>query len=218
MKLNEDKSNYMVFSCSNTEFATRLTMNGNTLDRVEEVKLLGLWITTYLDWEKNTREICKSAYARITMLTKLKYVGVPVEDLIDVYILYIRSALEYCSTVWHSTLTVEQSTNIENVQKLCMKIILGSSYNSYDDSLTRMGLERLSKRRETGCLKFGLKSLLHPVHSQLFPVNPTVLSHPYASSNREHFTVNRAKTESYRMSAVPYIQRMLNAHVKSQRK
>ena len=94
-----------------------------------------------------------------------------------------------------------------------MKIILGSSYNNYDDSLTRLGLERLSKRRESG-----LKSLLHPVHSQLFPVNPTVLSHPYASSNREHFTVNRAKTESYRMSAVPYIQRMLNAHVKSQRK
>ena len=81
MKLNEDKSNYMVFSRSSTEFATRLTMNGNTLDRVEEVKLLGLWITTYLDWEKNTREICKSTYARMIMLTKLKYVGVPEADM-----------------------------------------------------------------------------------------------------------------------------------------
>ena len=49
MKLNEEKSNYMVFSRSNTEFATRMTMNGNTLDRVEEVKLVGVWVTTFLD-------------------------------------------------------------------------------------------------------------------------------------------------------------------------
>ena len=42
MKLNEKKSNYMVFSCSSTEIATRLTLNAQTLDRVEEVKLLGL--------------------------------------------------------------------------------------------------------------------------------------------------------------------------------
>ena len=37
MKLNKDKSSYMVFSRSNTEFSTIITMNGNTLDIVEEV-------------------------------------------------------------------------------------------------------------------------------------------------------------------------------------
>ena len=217
MKLNEEKSHYMIFSRSNTEFATRLTMNNKTLDRTEEVKLVGLWITTYLDWQKNTHEICRKAYARMTMITKLKYVGIPLEDLIDIYILYVRSALEYCSVVWHSTLTKEQSTDIENVQKLCMKIILGREYTSYDDSLIKCGLEKLSTRRESRCLKFGLKSLLHPVHSQLFPVNPHVISAPYGSSSREHFTVNRARTDSYRDSAVPYIQRMLNQYVKNQR-
>ena len=38
MKLNKDKTSYMVFSRSETEFATRLTLNGQTLDRIEEVK------------------------------------------------------------------------------------------------------------------------------------------------------------------------------------
>ena len=127
MKLNEEKSNYMVFSRSNTEFATRMTMNGNTLDRVEEVKLVGVWVTTFLDWDKNTQDMCKRAYARISMLTKLKYVGTPMEDLLDIYILYVRSLLEYCSVVWHSTLTVQQINDIERVQKLCLKIILGSN-------------------------------------------------------------------------------------------
>jgi hypothetical protein len=218
MKLNEEKSNYMVFSRSNTEFATRITMNGNTLDRVEEVKLVGVWITTYLDWEKNTRELCKKAYARLTMLTKLKYVGIPREDLIDVYSLYIRSLLEYCSVVWHSTLTVQQSDNIERVQKLCLKVILGSDYESYDQSLVVCGLEKLNIRRESRCLKFGLKSLLHPKHCNLFPVNPHVLKNTPPAANKEHFQVNWARTDSYRMSTIPYIQRKLNDHVKNQKK
>ena len=108
MQLNEKKSNYMLFTRSNTEVSTRLEMNGQTIDRVEETKLLGVWLSTYLDWTKNTKEMCKKSYARMTMLTKLKYVGVPESDLLEIYILYIRSLLEYCSTVWHSTLQLNK--------------------------------------------------------------------------------------------------------------
>ena len=150
----------------------------------------------------------------MTLLTKLKYVGTSTEDLLDVYNLFIRSILEYCCVVWHSTLTVQQSTNIENVQKLCLKIILGTDYVGYEKSLKICGLEKLETRRESRCLKFGLKSLLHPIHSELFPVNPQVILN---QPSREHFHVNWAKTESYRMSAVPYIQRMLNEYVKKQK-
>ena len=107
----------MVFSRSDSEFATRLTVNGKTLDRVEEVKLVGVWVTTWLDWNRNTSEICRKAFAKLTMITKLKYAGVSMEDLINIYILYIRSTLEYCSVLWHSTLTVEQTQSIERVQK-----------------------------------------------------------------------------------------------------
>ena len=214
MKLNETKTNYMVFSRSETEIATRLTVNSKTIDRIEEIKLVGVWLTTWLDWDKNTREICKKAYARMTMLTKLKYAGVHTDELINIYILYIRSLLEYCSVVWHSTLTAEQTHNIERVQKLCLKIILGSEYEGYDKALECCGLERLTDRRQQKCLNYGLKSLLHPVHSEMFPVNPQLDAQN--TRNQEHFTVNWARTDSYRMSAVPYIQRMLNDYVNNQ--
>ena len=52
MKLNEDKTNYMVFSRSEIKFATRLYLNKKTLDRVEAVKLVGVWVITWLDWQK----------------------------------------------------------------------------------------------------------------------------------------------------------------------
>lgn len=218
MQLNKDKTNYMVFSRSETEFATRLSIDGDTIDRIEEVKLVGVWLTTWLDWEKNTKELCKKAYARLTMLTKLRYVGVPREDLIHIYILYVRSLLEYCSVVWHSTLTAEQGNNLERVQKLCLKIILGEEYCGYDDALEKCGLERLSDRRENKCLNFGLKSLLHPIHSEMFPINPQVLANPHYTRNSEHFVVNMAKSDSYRDSAIPYMQRMLNQYVNNQKR
>ena len=81
------------------------------------------------------------------MLTKLNYVGVPTEDLLKIYILYVRSLLEYCSVVWHSTLTAEQSQKLESVLKVCLKVILVENYTGYKDALEYCGLESLSDRR-----------------------------------------------------------------------
>ena len=214
MKLNEQKSNYMAFSRSNIELATRLSFNSQTLSRIEEVKLLGLGVTTWLNWSKNTDEICKSAYARMTMITKLKYVGTPLHDLIDIYILYIRSLLEYCSVVWHSTLTQSQSSQLEAVQKLSLNIILGDLYTDYQSALDLTGLVSLQERREERCLKLSLKCLVHPIHSDIIPLNPNTQT--ISARHREHFKVNKARTESYRMSAVPYMQRKLNLYVSTQ--
>ena len=67
------------------EFATRLTVNGKLIERTEVTKLYGVWISVDLTWSRNTAEICRKSFSRLSMLTKLKYVGVPIEDLIDVY-------------------------------------------------------------------------------------------------------------------------------------
>ena len=91
MKLNEAKSNYMVFSRSKESFATRLKVNNINLDRLSVTKLLGVWIKEDMSWSRNSQEICKKAYSRLSMITKLKYVGVSKDDLIDIYILFIRS-------------------------------------------------------------------------------------------------------------------------------
>ena len=62
------------------------------------------------------------------MLTKLKYIGVSTEDLIEIYVLFIRSLTEYCATAFHSSLTLEQSRDIERIQKTCLKVILGDNF------------------------------------------------------------------------------------------
>ena len=143
------------------------------------------------------------------MITKLKYVGVPTQDLIDVYILFVRSLLEYCCVSWHSSLTVEQSNHIERIQRNALKVILGSSYQDYDSALESCSLDTLFKRRENRCLTFGLRCLKHSKHKSLFPYNHTSEQN---TRNPNKFKVNFARTSAYKDSAVPYIQNMLNEH------
>ena len=84
MQMNEAKCNYMSFSSSLSKFATRLSINNVLLERTSVTKLLGVWVSDDLSWSRNCKEICIKAYSRLTMLTKLKYVGTSVEDLIDI--------------------------------------------------------------------------------------------------------------------------------------
>ena len=115
-------------------------------------------------------------------------------------------------------LKCRKSTEPEpNVQKVCLKVIMGEEYEGYSSALKKCGLKTLSTRREDRCLQYGLKSLLHPVHSKQFPVNPHILNNIHDTRNSEHFRVNWAKSDSYRMSAIPYIQRQLNDYVRKQK-
>ena len=212
MRLNTAKSNYMIFSRSRQDFATRLHLDGTKLDQVDVTKLLGMWISEDLTWAKNTKEICIKAYSRLSMLTKLKYVGVGIDDLLNIYILFIRSCTEYCSVVFHSSLTAQQSTDLERIQKTCLKVILGDMYVSYVAALEMTGLVTLHERREKRCLDFSLKCLKNPRHSSLFPLNPYYMSQLHEERNREKFTVNFARTDTYKDSTIPYCQRLLNQH------
>ena len=142
------------------------------------------------------------------MLTKLKYAGVSTEDLIEVYILFIRSVVEYCAVVWHSSLTVELRNSLEMIQKTCLKVILDDHYVSYSAALEMCGLTMLFQRREDRCLSFAQKCLKHPSLRNMFPLNPNNTNNKYTS--REVFKVNFARTDTYKDSAIPYLQRRLN--------
>ena len=134
-------------------------------------KVLGVWISEDLSWERNTQEICRKAYSRMSMLTKLKYVRVNTDDLIKIYILFVRSLTEYCSVAYHSTLTVKQADNIERIQKTCLKVILAENYVSYPAALEMCGLETLFQRRENRCLNFAKKCSKPTNNKTIFSTN-----------------------------------------------
>ena len=163
-----------------------------------------------MSWTKNTEDMCKRAYCRMSMLGKLKYVRTSLEDLLLIYKLFIRSILEYCAVVFHSSLTEHQSNMIERVQKICLKILLNPNYEDYPSALKSCKLTPLKIRREERVLAFSKRALKHSKHHTMFPLSEGFLDNPHNLRNHEKFKVNFARTSAYQKSFIPFAQKLLN--------
>ena len=97
-------------------------MENSLLDVTKETKLLGTMISSDLKWRRNTEMIVKKAYQRMIILHKLYSFNVPDKEITTIYILYIRSILEQSCQVWHYSITVEEQTDIERVQKVACTV------------------------------------------------------------------------------------------------
>ena len=73
--------------------------------------------------------------------------------------------------VWHSSLTEQNNTDIERVQKTAVKIIMGDKYKDYENSLKYLKLDSLSERRKKLCLNFAKKCLRNEKTKSFFPLN-----------------------------------------------
>ena len=72
--------------------------------------------------------------------TKLKYVGVTTEELLNSNALFIRSIAEYCSVVHPIFLTHKELNKIEAIQVTCVHVILDVNYVSYATSIEMCAL------------------------------------------------------------------------------
>jgi len=209
MKINENKSELMVFNfCKDYQFSTRLVLEGQVLETVQEKKLLGTIITPDLKWERNTNYIIKRANMRLEILRRISSFGASLSDLKTIYIAYIRGILEQNCTVWHSSLSAEDCQNIERVQKTSLKIILKDGYKSYENALQVLELESLFNRPEILCYNFAKKCLNNPKMKHFFKLKNK--KHQMETRKSEKYQVFKARTDRLKKSSIIYMQKLLN--------
>ena len=205
----------MIFNFTNDyKFTTRLKLNDNNVDVIDQTKLLGSIITDDLKWDKNTSKIVRNANARMELLRKVASFGTNIDDLKTVYILYIRSILEQSATVWHSSLTQENVSDLERVQRSALKVILQDKYKGYERSLAQLGLETLSSRREQMCLAFAQKCTKNKKMKHMFPLSQK--NHQMNTRDEGKYRVYHANTDRLKNSAIIYMQNLLNENEKKQ--
>ena len=112
--------------------------------------------------------------------------------------------------VWHSSLTEQDSEDIERVQKSACKVILKQYYEGYEKAIKILRLEKLEDRRESLCLSFARKCLRNKKVKSMFPLNTNRRS----LRNQNKYSVKFGSTERYRKSAIPYMQNLLNENEK----
>ena len=213
MKINGSKTKTMIFNFTkNHKFTTRLEMNGEQLEVIDSTRLLGTIISNNLSWDENVSAIVRKSNARLELLRKLAPFGVPDEDMKIIYILFIRSLLEQSAPVWHSSLTQENSDDLERIQKSALKIILQQRYKNYSDAMKLLELDTLKQRREQLCLSFALKCLKHPKFKKMFPENQK--EHEMNTRDKEKYKVQFALTKRLQNSPIIYMQKLLNQNEK----
>ena len=211
MVLNKKKSNAMIFNfCKDFQFTSNIKIENEEMEIISKTKLLGVMINDSLTWDDNTKYLVQRANSRLRLLHKLASFSVPFDDLIHIYILYVRSILEQSCQVWHSSLTLENVKDLERIQKNALKIILQEKYENYTNALALTGLKSLIERRKELSLRFAKACLKNNQTNSMFPVNPTSTAYDIHTRHREKFLVTKCNTTRLKNSAIPYMQSLLN--------
>jgi len=161
-----------------------LTLSNSVTERVQTFKLIGVVISSDLSWEPHIKYLLSKIAKRIYCIRLLVRAGVGKADIIGVYVSIIRSDLEYACPVWHPGLSKQQSDDIENIQRRCLKILYPSL--TYSEILAATHLDTLSERRHRLTREFfnEIKNPDHCLNCLLpfrFPI-PDAIRSPYPFS------------------------------------
>ena len=209
MKINTKKTKILPFNLTkNYDFLPQLNFPGHEpLEVIYETKLLGVTLASDLSWWPHVKDITRRATGKLWVLVRFKSLGGSTQQLVQIYQTRVRSTLEFAATVFHSSLSKEQSKTIERVQKKALAIILGNMYNTYESALANLNLERLDARRLMLCQKFAQKCTKSARHSAMFPPNPNF--RPNMRTPKPYFE-RLCHTSRHYNSAVPFLSRILN--------
>jgi hypothetical protein len=212
MVLNPDKTKLLIINFTDShQFQSLLSIPGSssTIELCFETKLLGYWLTTDMKPSKHVQYILKIAYGRLWTVSRLKSAGVNDDDIFHFYSMKIRSVLEYAAPVFTPMLTSQDTSDIERIQKIVLKVILGDRYSSYDSACSLVSTITLEDRRKQLSLKFAMACLKSPQHKHLFKQR---ISTYYKLRKLKSFEVPFCHTERYFSSPIPYLTRLLNEH------
>ena len=199
----------MQFNFSRSQNNCIYSTNDNQVRCVDELNLLGVIISSDLKWNANSNFLVTKCNRKFFMFAKLKSFRANRDDLLRVWVSYLRPICEYAAPLWHSSITVADSSKIERIQKRALRIILGGDYTSYNDALENLKIPSMHQRREKLCLKFANNVLSSPNFRYLLP-DFRVSDRALRSNTRRKVKEIKCNTDRYYYSSTPYLARLIN--------
>ena len=117
------------------------------IELVNSVRLLGVTLTADLKWRPHIDEITAKASQQTYFIILLNRAGVEPHHLVKIYTTLVRYVVEYACQVWHTSLTKQQTKQLESIQRRAMRIIFRNV--TYAEAIVTAGIPTLADRRET---------------------------------------------------------------------
>ena len=209
MIVNSEKTQSICISaCNYYDVSSVVNTEDGTIENTKTLKVLGFVFGDRPNVSEHVNYIVTKFNRCSWSMTHLKRAGIKDQPLIEIYACSLRPVIEFCSVVYHSLLTAEQTMRIERLQKRILKIILGFNL-SYEEMLEKSGLSSLEERRKEAVLKFAVKmSRSERFESRWFP--RWVNEHEVGLRKEKRFIEFHARTSRLYNSQLFHMRRILN--------
>ena len=205
MQLNRTKTKIQPFNFSKKyDFLPEIKVEGQNLEVVYTTKILGVTFSSSMKWDQHIDDLVARARQKVWFIQRLKKIGASRENLVEMYKLFVRQALEFAAPLWSSNLTQQNKNKIERIQAQVSDLILGPNQLSYIERLRELNLCELESRRQKLSKTFCMKMIKDDRYKFLFPQRQT------STRSKKKFIEPQCKTNRLKFSAIPSFIRMLN--------
>ena len=146
-----------VNACINNTAETFIQTNSENIKSSGDLKILGFRFDSRPNANKHVEELIERFHQKLWTLRFLKRSGIKADDLLALYYCSVRSAVEYCSVIYHSLIPTTLATKLETIQRQALRIIYGWNCN-LEEIMAAKNIETLETRREKAVLSFALKN------------------------------------------------------------
>ena len=162
MKINPNKTQLLCISGSGSPSVSAYMRLRNTkVESGQELKICGYKFGSKPTVTNQVDSIIAKFNRRSWVIRNLKRSGFSDADLVTCYCSLIRPVFDFTAVAYHSLLSLDQTKQLEGLQKRILRIITGTKGN-YTKKLEDFGLNSLSDRRLSLIDNFISKSLKNP--------------------------------------------------------
>ena len=126
MVVNGKKTQMLcVNACKHNNVSSVIRSEELEIKSGNSLKLLGFTFDSRPNANRHVESLIEKFYTRLWTLRFLKRSGLSTSRLLEIYNTVLRSAVEYCSTVYHSLIPQTLSNKLEGIQRQALRIIYG---------------------------------------------------------------------------------------------
>ena len=181
VKFNASKTQACLFSAKRSEFLLTPTFRGVAVPVTDHLELLGVSLTSNLNYGSFIEGKAKLAAKKLGILWKVRQYFTS-GQILDLYQAQVRSCVEYCSHLWDGSAKYQLEA-LDSIQRRAIRLI-------GDEKLVKAKLQSLEHRRKVASLSvfyklhFGecameLHNLIPPSPFYYRSTRRTETRHPY---------------------------------------
>ena len=200
VQLHPDKCKELRITFSkNPSVLDPLIVNGKEVETVDNVKLLGVTMSSDLTWNAHIEEVIKKANKRLYFLVQLKRAKVPLKELVLFYTTCVQSVIDYAIPAFYHALPKYLKKELVRLEKRAIAIMNPRTH--YDVASEVLNMRLIEDHHDLLCSRL-FNSMMRDVNHKLADLLPPLYSSHHDLRNERKFNVPCTFTNRARNSFV----------------